>query len=163
MSDAVWIALSGAVVAILISVVLPIVMANLTNAATARALEVANTRTDRIAADVKRDTEAVRVQAENAAALLVESNTSRAAQAKRTDAKLQDMHVLINSLYTAAKEGELRAVELTLTTLRALHRQGPTAEVAAQIETTEADRNRLRSELDERALAAKFAAERHEV
>lgn len=164
MSDAIWLALiSGAFLAVTTWLTLraPRQMAELNNMAVAAALQIANDRADKIAASVKRDTEAVRVQVKEAAALLVESNAASAAQADRTNKELKRMGLHVNSLYTAVMQRELKAVERSLTSLR--KEKNPTPEVLAEIEVTEIDRDRIVSELDERASAARFAAEKHEI
>jgi len=135
--------------------------------ADAAALVAANARLDVIDRRAREDRDEVKRQAAAAAALLRE-NTARVEEATReatktlasatktTNDKLDVLHTLTNSNYTAAKVAELAATERELAMMHLVAEMSrsagrePTAKALAAIDATESRVVELRDEIAER-------------
>jgi hypothetical protein len=107
--------------------------------------------------------DAVAARVEEAAKATKEVSKTLAAATQTTNDKLDAQHLLINSLYTASKQGELVMAEVALLALkdnadlrRAMGKE-PTTQAVGAVEALEAKVKELRAELSERAAAAKVA------
>lgn len=136
----------------LLTATIPFFIAKQQNISAARVIEAANKRADELYQREIARAEAVARAAERVR-LTLESTT------ESMSSKLDAQHFLINSLYTASKKNELRAVMMTLTALqenvelRRTSGQEPTVQMVAQIELLQKDMEALRQEIEDRARA----------
>lgn len=131
---------------------IPFFIAKQQNSSAANIIEAANKRADELYQREIARAEAVARAAERVR-LTLEANT------ESTSSKLDAQHFLINSLYTASKKSELRAVMTSLTALqdnaelRRAAGQSPSPENIAQIVKLQTDMENLRKEIEDRAAA----------
>lgn len=106
--------------------------------------------------EVAKRAEAARVQAEVAARLLLESNKTVAATAKEQGAKLDQIHILVNSEKTAGMERELLAVRTTILALEELSDlkrasgKEPSAAALKELEARRKQKSELEAQLADR-------------
>lgn len=154
--EPIWLALIALVVTV-VTVGTPVLTIFITNRNAAAIKKEDWERQDKVAA-----------QAAEAARLLLASNERVARTAEFTNGKLDVIHTLVNSNFTAAMQAEYDATIALLTTMQEIvelkRKAGdePSPETIAAIEATKAKIAKLRIALDERLRQAKLAEQRQE-
>lgn len=144
---------------LLVTAGMPVLLAWQANRARRQERKDDNARQDEIAARVK-----------EAAAAAKEVSTTLAAATLTTNAKLEDIHILVNSALTAAKQAAYDAVASSLVLMREMVRRDRAAaslagrpyeedaDARASIEATEAKLASMGDELAERKEATRVVA-----